>query len=157
MCACICVCGVCVLVERFECRCCICVCVCVYALYIRMILPTHWYTLLISWKLFTLRLFSEPPVEVSSKQWIGLQMKFILWLHVCAKRGWNSHYIHVLLDWLWKIFMHYWLTFEQYLCAFMQVYSCNIGTLSTPHEHDPGDPAVVKLWPIRSDCSILRQ
>ena len=27
------------------------------------------------------------PVKLSSKQWIGLQMKFILWLHVCAKRG----------------------------------------------------------------------
>ena len=35
--------------------------------------------------------------------------KFILWLYFCPKRECNSHYIHVLLDGLWKLFMHYWL------------------------------------------------
>ena len=55
-------------------------------------------------------------MEVSSKQWIGLHMNFIC---MFVPKGWNSHYIHILLDWLWKVFMHYWLTFGQ---AFMQVF-----------------------------------
>ena len=47
---------------------------------------------------------------------IGLQMKFILWLHL---KGCNSCYIHVLLDGLWRLFMH-WLTWV-FLC-FMQIF-----------------------------------
>ena len=48
-------------------------------------------------------------------------MKFILWLKFVPKGG-VTHYIHVLLDGPWKLFMHYWLTFREYLCAFMQIF-----------------------------------
>jgi len=60
------------------------------------------------------------------------RMKFILWLQFSPKGGCNSSYIHVLLDGLWRLFMHYWPTFEDYLwCAFIK-YSCHIGTFEYP-------------------------
>ena len=38
----------------------------------------------------------------------------------CPKRECNSHYIiHVWLDGLWKLFMHYWLTFGE---CFMEIF-----------------------------------
>ena len=40
----------------------------------------------------------------------------------CPKRRCNSHYIHVLLDGLWKLSMHYWLTFGEYFCPFFVPY-----------------------------------
>ena len=58
-------------------------------------------------------------------------MKFhFVMVCLCQKRGWNSGYIHVLLDELWKIFMYYglldlWVVFMYYK------YSSFIGTLST--------------------------
>ena len=70
-------------------------------------------------------------MKVSSKQWIGLQNGIHLVIAFLSQKGVNSHYIFLyLLDGLWKLFMHYWQTFGEYLCAFIQI-SCHIGTLST--------------------------
>ena len=46
--------------------------------------------------------------------WFANEIHFV----IAQKVG----YIHVLLDGLWKPFMHYWLTFGEYLCAFMQIF-----------------------------------
>ena len=49
-------------------------------------------------------------------------MNWVAKWNSCPKKACNSHYIHVLLDRLWKLFMHYWLPFGEYLCAFMQIF-----------------------------------
>ena len=47
---------------------------------------------------------------------LGCRWNFILWSHVCYKRGWNSYYDSHIIGWTLKILMHYWLTFGQYSC-----------------------------------------
>ena len=70
-----------------------------------------------------------PPLFASVTPLVQLQWRFLasnvakeihFVIAFLFQKGQNSCYIHILLDGLWKLFIHYWLTFG--LCAFVQMF-----------------------------------